>query len=173
MAMDNMPSQADVNADKIGIDSHQLKVAGQAPVLSPKEVVHKLPESNSSKMKSIVIGLVVVLIGVGTGYLLSGASAKESGPVPTSNIAEGSKTAAVDESSLSEPEVGILNEGGIEGEGTHYLDRGAGADKYIYLLSTVLNLDSFVGKKVEIRGHTLGAEKARWLMDVGRIKEVK
>lgn len=160
MAMDTMPKDT-------------LSGANQIIQNQPKEVVHKLPETNSTKMKTIAIGLVVVLIGVGTGYLLSGANAKNGEPAPTANIAENSKTAPVDDSSLSAPEVGVLHEGGIEGEGTHYLDRGTGKENYIYLLSTVLNLDSFVGKKVEIRGHTLGAENAGWLMDVGRIKEVK
>jgi hypothetical protein len=68
---------------------------------------------------------------------------------------------------------GTLHEGGIEGEGTHHLDTGAGAEKYVYLLSTVLDLNSFVDKKVEVYGQTLAAEHAGWLMDVGRVKVIE
>lgn len=141
--------------------------------IDENKIVHDFPKSNISKMKTVFAGLLVILAGLGTGYLLSGAQASGGEPIATANTSMGSGEANVDESLLSKPEVGILKEGGINGEGTHYLDRGAGEDKYIYLLSTVLNLDTFVGKKVEIRGQTLAAEHAGWLMDVGRIKEVK
>jgi len=35
------------------------------------------------------------------------------------------------------------------------------------LTSSVVDLDKFVGKKVEIYGQTNTAEKAGWLLDVG------
>jgi hypothetical protein len=80
-----------------------------------------------------------------------------------------------DESAFTEeqsPE-GILKEGGIEGEGTHHLDRGLGEDKYVYLTSTVIDLQSFVGKKVKVWGESLAGLKAGWLMDVGKIKVIE
>lgn len=151
-------------------------MAAPQSTISPvpeQKVVHKLPETKSTKMKSLLVGVIVILAGVGTGYMLSGASAKGTTPAPTSNVAENPESPEVDETVFSDTAVGTLHEGGIEGEGTHYLDTGAGEEKYVYLLSTVLNLDSFVGKKVEVAGQTLAAEHAGWLMDVGRIKEVK
>jgi len=146
------------------------------PVIEQKlqSVVKKLPETRNTKMKTMLTGLIVILAGVGTGYLLSGASAKDGEPFPTSNLAtEESAGGAVDENVFSDSAQGILYEGGIEGEGTHYLDTGLGEEKYVYLLSTVLDLSSFVGKKVEVRGQTLAAERAGWLMDVGRIKVIE
>ncbi len=134
------------------------------------DVVKKLPADNNAKMKLFGIGLVVVLAGVATGYMLSGASASSGEPTPTSNVAEEKAGVTVDESAFPDVATGILNEGGIEGEGTHYLDTGLGAEKYVYLLSTVIDLQSFVGKKVEVNGQTLAAENAGWLMDVGRVK---
>lgn len=148
------------------------KVMPARPAPSEQKVVHKLPESNLSKMKSIIIGLIVIVAGIGTGYLLSGAKAQTGGPTPTSNVAQ-DNAPQVNEEVFSDKSIGILHQGGIEGEGTHYLDTGAGKEKYVYLLSTVLDLDSFVGKKVEVQGQTLAAEHAGWLMDVGKIKEVK
>lgn len=145
-------------------------VTPATPIPAHQKVVHKLPESNT-KMKSIIIGLIVIAAGVGTGYLLAGAKAENGGPTPTSNVAK-NEDVKVNEEVFSDKATGTLHEGGIEGEGTHYLDTGAGEEKYVYLLSTVLDLDSFVGKKVEIQGQTLAAEHAGWLMDVGKIKEV-
>lgn len=143
---------------------------------TPKiEVVKKLPTDNNAKMKLILVGIVVVIAGLGTGYGLSGASAKSTNSPATAQVAEKTvdSEGRVDESVLSGPEQGVLREGGIDGEGTHYLDRGLGAEKYIYLLSTVLDLNSFVDKKVEVQGQTLGADKAGWLMDVVRVKVIE
>lgn len=139
-----------------------------------RKVVHKLPESGNAKMKSLIVAFIVVVAGVATGYMLSGASANGSSPSPTSNVAtDQAGEVQVNEEIFSDVAQGVLREGGTEGEGTHYLDTGAGAEKYVYLLSTVLDLDPFVGKKVEVQGQTLAAENAGWLMDVGKIKEVK
>lgn len=66
---------------------------------------------------------------------------------------------------------GKLVEGGVDGEGTHKLERPEGEP--VYLLSTVLDLDSFIGKEVQIWGNTISSTKADWLMDVGRVKIIK
>jgi hypothetical protein len=66
-----------------------------------------------------------------------------------------------------------LEEGGIDGEGTHHLVRDGGPSKSVYLTSTVIDLDSFAGKKVKVWGETISARKAGWLMDVGKIKIIE
>ena len=136
-------------------------------------VVKKFSTDNNTKVKLILSVLVVVLAGVGTGYALSGVSANGKTPTPTSNVSEnpGGET-QIDDSIFSDSATGVLHEGGLEGEGTHYLDTDLGEEKYVYLLSTVLDLDPFIGKKVEVQGQTLAAETVGWLMDVGKIKEV-
>ncbi len=154
------------------------KVTPMTPVAPPlpiateaAKVVKKLPVDNNTKVKFLASGLVVVLAGVATGWFLSGASAQMQEQTPTANVSENPQNVGeVDESVFSDTAQGELREGGIEGEGTHYLDTGLGEEKYVYLLSTVLDLDSFIGKKVEVRGQTLAAENAGWLMDVGRVK---
>ncbi|OGM31677.1 hypothetical protein A2803_04580 [Candidatus Woesebacteria bacterium RIFCSPHIGHO2_01_FULL_44_21] len=160
----------------------QIKtVAVQPSVIAPQpatpaldeKVVKKLPIDNNAKVKFVVIGLVVVAAGVLTGRALSGVSAEGGQATPTANVSENPEGATVDESVFADSAQGTLHEGGIEGEGTHYLDTGAGAEKYVYLLSTVLDLDPFIDKKVEVFGQTLAAEHAGWLMDVGRVKEIQ
>jgi len=58
-----------------------------------------------------------------------------------------------------------------EGEvGTHRLLREGGESQTVHLTSSVLDLDIFIDKKVEIWGETNASEKVGWLMDVGRVK---
>jgi len=45
--------------------------------------------------------------------------------------------------------------------------------KYVYLTSTTLDLESFVGKTVMVKGETMAAQSAPWLMDVWVIKELE
>jgi len=66
--------------------------------------------------------------------------------------------------------IGVVEAGGLNGEGTHKLVRDGGPSQTVYLISSVIDLDQYVGKKVELWGLTLDAVKAPWLMDVGRLK---
>ncbi|KKQ51320.1 hypothetical protein A2865_03055 [Candidatus Woesebacteria bacterium RIFCSPHIGHO2_01_FULL_39_17] len=147
-------------------------------------ILKKFPKVSFDKrvMSLVLTSFLVVLAGVGTGWLLSGGSfstklgSKEAETEASKGIVTGQNEAGfTDESVFTEkqsPE-GILIEGGIKGEGTHHLDRGLGEDKYVYLTSTVIDLQSFVGKKVKVWGETISALQAGWLMDVGKIKVIE
>ena len=76
----------------------------------------------------------------------------------------------LDEKTFKDTAEGTLQEGGISGEGTHHLVRPGGDSQNVYLTSTVIDLQSFVGKKVQVWGQTVSARKAGWLMDVGKVK---
>ena len=65
---------------------------------------------------------------------------------------------------------GIVKSGGINGEGTHTLEREGGKTQNAALTSSVVDLDLFIGKKVEVKGETNKSNKAGWLLDVGSIK---
>ena len=155
------------------------------PVTQPqniKPLMKQMPKGNGNKhtMMLVVASLLVVIAGVGTGWLLSGAArAGDNDNRPSQNAktnAKGDLTeAGLKDESLFEEETpeGILTEGGIEGEGTHYLDRGLGPEKNVYLTSTLLDLQGFVGKKVRVWGNTIAAQNAPWLMDVGKIKVIE
>jgi hypothetical protein len=65
---------------------------------------------------------------------------------------------------------GVIKIGGVNGEGTHTLEREGGVSQNAALTSSVVDLDLFVDKKVEIKGETNKSNKAAWLMDVGSIK---
>ena len=61
----------------------------------------------------------------------------------------------------------------MDGDGTHHLVRSADASKNVYMGSTVIDLQMFVGKKVKVTGQTISSKKAGWLMDVCKIKIVE
>jgi len=68
---------------------------------------------------------------------------------------------------------GVIEKGGMEGEGSHHLVRPGGASQTVYLTSSVVDLDLFVGAKVIVKGETFSAQKAAWFMDVGNVKVVE
>jgi hypothetical protein len=65
---------------------------------------------------------------------------------------------------------GTIVKGGINGEGTHTLQREGGKTQNAALTSSTVDLDLFVDKKVEIKGETNSSTKAGWFLDVGIIK---
>lgn len=150
------------------------------PPLDPQKPLVKPLISDKSKKSSVlmIIGaFVVVALGVLTGWFLAG-NGKSSGPGDMTSQQSLSKDTPQeagmgDEDSYGTSTEGVLKEGGIKGEGTHYIDRGLGESKYVYLTSSVVDLDSFIDKKVVIWGETISAKYASWMIDVGKIKVVK
>ena len=123
--------------------------------------------------------LVIILAGSLTGYFLAQRGKVTSGPATTKKLIGGAEL-------VSGPkEVGIKDvetfrdtaEGRLEindnpdvTEGSHRLIRPGGVSKTAYLTSSVVDLNQFVGQCVQIWGETFAAQKAGWLMDVGRLK---
>lgn len=135
------------------------------------------PTQNTTFKKNIILGtisVVVVLAGIGMGYLFSGVGRKTPAMGTNGEIKVTQNEAGItDESKFSTTTDGILEEGGIGGEGTYHLIRGSGPSQYAYLTSSVIDLGAFVGKKVQIWGETVSGKKAGWLIDVGKIKVVE
>lgn len=118
------------------------------------------------------IGLLVVIIaGILSGYFLSSPGDKVGG---VGGVGGDSKTVgSTDTKVFKDSAEGTLEEGGLEGEGTHRLIRPGGDSQTVYLTSSVVDLDVFVGKKVKVWGETLAAQKAGWFMDVGRVENLE
>ncbi|OGM57166.1 hypothetical protein A3E46_02660 [Candidatus Woesebacteria bacterium RIFCSPHIGHO2_12_FULL_46_16] len=134
-------------------------------------VVKKFPKFNLKGNLPLVLGVVlVILAGVGTGWLLSGRGGGSGGQTVPGAQSGPKEAGLADESTFKDSAEGVLEEGGVDGEGTHHLVRSGGASQNVYLTSTVIDLQSFVGKKVMVWGQTIAAQQAGWLMDVGKIK---
>jgi hypothetical protein len=148
---------------------------------SQTEIVHQLnTDQASSRMnKSVLIALgMFVLLGVGTGFIVSNihsATSVSSGEGKEAVNANGVSVKKGDiigskDSDFSDNAEGVLKEGGIEGEGAFHLERPGGESQNVYLTSSVLDLTPFVGRTVKVWGQTQTAQKAGWLMDVGRLQ---
>jgi hypothetical protein len=143
------------------------------PIQTPKSPIIR-SATPIKKQYFLYLGvLVIVLLGVGTGWLLSGKSKGGVSAVPSGISTGQSEAGILDESTFSEDiktAEGVLEEEGLNGEGTHHLERTGGSSQNIYLASTTIDLESFVGKKVMVWGETQSTKKAGWFMDVIKIK---
>jgi len=142
-----------------------------------QNLVKKVKNTNNFKKNLLMVGaaVLVVLGGVGTGWLISGrtiASSSKTGNT-TSNVKKTKKGEGLeDEATFSDSAEGVLEEGGINGEGAYHLVREGGPSQNVYLTSTVFDLEGYVGEKVKIWGETISAKQAGWFMDVGKIKVI-
>lgn len=154
---------------KISLDESTSEIASKD--ISPKTKTMK------KQPKSFYVSLVVViLLGLVSGYFL--ARSKPAGtqsPTTSSTAPEDSDSVMVgeiygypDEDEFPDEAVGVLVAGGIDGEGSHHLLREF--QDPVYLTSSVLDLDLFVGSKVKVTGQTFNAKKAGWLMDAGSVE---
>lgn len=119
----------------------------------------------------IIVGVyvVLVLLGIGTGYLLSHSNITGVGVKP--GIVNTAKVSgSTDTTTFKDSATGVIQKGGTDGEGTHQLIRDGGPSQTVTLMSSVVDLDQYVGKKVKVFGQTMAAQKAAWLMDVGRVE---
>lgn len=117
-----------------------------------------------------LFGVVIILSGVLTGYLLARKGSSQ--PVSVGEQ-KGKEVGSTDTQTFKDTAIGVLEAGGINGEGTHKLIREGGPSQTAYLTSSVVDLDQFIGKKVQVWGETFKGQKAGWLMDVGRIKIIE
>lgn len=150
------------NAKKINLEN-----------LPDEKMMRNLDDTKKRLPKKMLFGgLVIILAGVLTGYILSTSSSKGgSGITPgTGGVSTGKTVGSTDTKTFPDSAEGNLESGGLNGEGTHKLIRPGGDSQTVYLTSSVLDLNQFVGKKVKVWGQTFSAQKAGWLMDVGRVE---
>lgn len=136
--------------------------------------------TNSSKnpfsLKFSIILVIIILLGIGSGSLLSKLSpnliknnALQS-PKDKSSVEKGKTYGSDDTSTFKDSTEGKLKEGGIDGEGQFHLERPGGISQNVYLTSSLVDLSLFIDRKIKIWGETQKAQKAGWLMDVGRVE---
>lgn len=158
--------------DNQQVVNNQPQAPVEVGVVDKKPVLGKVYSPASKNLSMIIIAIVVVGAGILTGWFLSGISkGKTQSKTPGTNVVQTKNEAGIsDEKVFKDTAQGVLKQGGISGEGTHHLEREGGPSQYVYLTSSVIDLDSFVGKNVQVWGETIRAAKAGWLMDVGKVK---
>ncbi len=144
---------------------NQLEPTVPPPLSSPK---------NPPVFVYFIYALVVTL-GVVTGYWLSQKSKSGSSVLTTGKdiVNTATEVGSKDTQTFRDSATGTLEAGGFNGTGTHKLIREGGNSQTVYLISSILDLDQYVGKKVEIWGETMKSQKVGWLMDVGRLKLIE
>jgi len=136
---------------------------------------------------NIFVIILMVVLGLGGGFLLgnknkpnsiSTSNTDNTGKIVTSTVTtkeelEVGKVYGNNSSVFTDTASGTVVAGNINGVGTHILERAGGISQRASLTSSVIDLDLFVGKKVEIKGQTNTSNKTSWLLDVGTIKIIE
>lgn len=154
------------------------------PVNRPEFTSQPLVEQTSTSTNKFLFPLLIIVflgLGIYSGILLK--SSKASGgslvggslsgiqaEIPESGVKVGDIFGSPDEKAFNTTATGVLDKGGLNGEGTHKLVRPGGVSQTVYLTSSVIDLDQLVNHQVTIWGETFKGQKAGWLMDVGRAK---
>jgi len=121
--------------------------------------------------------LVIILAGAVSGYFLANRSGGSAPVVQKINggveVVQGPKEVGIkDVRTFRDTASGRIeiNDSPVVTEGSHKLIRPGGESQTAYLTSSVVDLNQFLGKCVQVWGETFAAQKAGWLMDVGRVK---
>ena len=159
---------------------------------SDDQIIHDFNSASKSKVKEsgkikidmeskkapILLFVILLVLGIGTGFLVSkavgsGGTVKmigSDGKIISTTAQKGQIYGSKDEKTFKDNAQGTLKAGGIDGEGAYHLERPGGESQNVYLTSSVIDLSQFVGKKVKVWGETNAAQSAGWLMDVGRLQ---
>lgn len=148
--------------------------------MAEASLLRKFDNSGSSSLfsgKMIFILIIVALLGVGTGYVLvqrgnpvTGTGPKATTTTITSDVKKGDVFGVNDPEHDNTSAEGTLEEGGIEGEGQYHLVRPGGESQNVYLVSSTVDLSKLLKRKIKVWGQTHAAQKAGWLMDVGKVE---
>lgn len=188
-AQSPLPSKADYQR----VD--QLKADGSVPPSGGATVEHTplhaldLETKGNAPMKQtikipVIAAVIVIAAGIATGYggarlkaqslgsISSGGTSQPISKVATGAVKVGDVFGVQDENTFKDKADGYLEAGGLDGEGSHRLLRAGGESQTVYLTSSVTDLAKFEGMEVKVWGETFKAQKAGWLMDVGRVEVV-
>lgn len=165
-----------IDLDKAGTTAESKPVA---PISQP-QISQKMSNTKINIVPLVVVYLIFAVAGFYSGAWLKTSKVTSRGAssgltniqaeVPTTGIKVGDVFGSADEKAFNTTATGVLDKGGINGEGTHKLVRPGGASQTVYLTSSVIDLDTLVGNQVTVWGETFKGQKAGWLMDVGRVR---
>lgn len=138
--------------------------------MNPKPELPRV-RTRSTKVVGFIYATLIV-IGLGTGYILSVETTK--GGLTTGNTASSGPKKVVgsaDTQTFNDSAEGTVEKGGIDTEGTHKLvNRPENPTQPACLISSVLDLDEYIGKTIKVWGKTEAGKKCAWFMDVGRVE---
>ncbi len=121
----------------------------------------------------ILFVLVVVAVGSVTGnFLARGKVSPLANVFPQTTEPGKPPPSELDTQTFRDRAVGVVEKNDVAdlyAQGTHKLIREGGPAQTAYLVSSVVDLNLYVGKKVEVWGETFASTQVGWLMDVGKV----
>jgi hypothetical protein len=135
-------------------------------------------------VKIVILSVLAISLGIVGSYFTIGTKSASTAvtssgqaitavaPQDTNAIKKGDIFGSSNETVFKDNAAGYLQSGGFEDEGSHTLMRAGGKSQYVYLTSSVTDLDKFIGMEIRVWGETFRGEKAGWLMDVGRVEVI-
>jgi hypothetical protein len=141
----------------------------------PEEKITK-PILNMEDPKRLLLGVVIaaLVLGTLTGYILSTKNSGTKTPILSTGTAKNPQADSRTFRDFAEGTIKARPEPSDPEEyteGTHMLERVGGVP--VALTSSVVDLSQYEGKKVKVFGETQKALKEGWLMDVGKVEEIK
>lgn len=182
--MDDSLKQINLQEPSPSTNTNQSQEPTQ-PMSTLESPTKSNPRSSSASKARLVAVSLAVVAGLVVGFIIAqnrlkstatttaDSSGMTQNPESASDIKVGQVFGSQDEESFRDPATGIIQPGGIKGEGSHHLERGTDESQWVYLTSSVVDLDLFVGTEVDVWGETFQGKSAGWLMDVGRLKVIK
>ena len=165
-----MKTATHVKEKHVGEDAQTNDSAVLRP-MNTRDMKQSLMDMKKNSLVIFGVYIVLILFGVGTGYLLASQKTSSDSLVVLKGSTQTDNVVGVqDASKYTDCPTGQLEKGGIDGEGTHHLIRSGGPSQTAYLMSSLIDLDEYTGKTVKICGQTMRALHAPWLMDVERLE---
>lgn len=181
ITVDNI-SDTSTPAGKPKIDDEQLKSG--ATEIKNAHSNQKIERWEMKKVKlpiAILAGVGAVALGIASGLslktIVENRSLAQTYESPATQQVAGDSVKAGDifgsnHEVFKDVAEGYLEQGGINGEGSHKLLRPGGDSQTVYLTSSVTDLDKLSGMQVKVWGKTYQGQKAGWLMDVGKVEVI-
>lgn len=145
--------------------------------LSDNKLTKPFVSSNDPKKMLLTVVVVSVVLGLLTGGYLANKNKGNRDLASAGLLGQPAKNPQTDTRTFRDFAEGTIKARPQSSdtleyiEGTHVLERQGAVP--VALTSSVVDLSKYEGKKVKVYGETQKALKEGWLMDVGKVEEVK
>jgi hypothetical protein len=163
------------------VDNQSKETIPPKITIQNKEPIDMTRNTSPKSSVIVIVGIVIiVLMGVATGFLLANGDSTGGktemaggGGMVVTDRGEIERVVGIEDTKGKDEAEGKLVEGGIKGEGSHHLERPGGPSQNVYLVSSMIDLDKYIGQNIHVWGETNTAQTAGWFMDVVKLEVMK
>lgn len=148
----------------------------ETKALETNKITKQLLSPDNPKKLLLIVIITSIVLGTLTGYIISQKGSSLQSPGLSGDTTTPAKSATQDTRTFKDFAQGVIKakvqpQNGDYSEGTHTLIREGAVP--VALTSSVVDLSKYEGKKVKVFGETQKALTEGWLMDVGKVEEIK